>query len=202
MDESHGRTSPQDSIPVTDTFEPCRVPWRVWPWGLDLSHSDTDVVPECSVEFGARVLHDGRDYGELWVVVEFELAGFASAKPHRDDEELADVSGYEIPVRRREYSESMRQAEEEAWLSTGICPEPHFYFSTDSTWLRSERESWAYRQRGRIEPGDAIHFVLNGRDGYVEVIAAGYAWRAWRTGHPRLNDVSGDPILSDRWPDR
>jgi hypothetical protein len=80
------------------------------------------------------------------VKVEFELAAFASAKPHRDDEKLADVSGYDIVPKRRDPSSAARQyLDDSEWLRTGLCPDPSIYFSTDSTWLDAERRSWSER---------------------------------------------------------
>ena len=86
---------------VSDTFKACTLPWRIGTDGLTLRHSDTDVSPQCSVEFGALLVRPEPPYEELWVRVEFVGAAFASAKPHRDDEELVDVTGYVIDPRRK-----------------------------------------------------------------------------------------------------
>lgn len=185
---------------MSDTFHVCTLPWAIWSWGIRLTHSDTDVLPECSVEFGAMLPRPTRPYEEVWVKVEFELAAFASAKPHRDDEDLADVSGYDIIPRRRDESSGLRGYRDDAeWLRTGLCPDPSFYFSTDSRWLETERRSWASRQRTSRPPEDAVHFVLDGRDGYVEIIASGFTWQAWHQGHPFRSEVSGEPIMSGQW---
>ena len=93
------------------------------------------------------------------------------------------------------------EQEERTWLQTGACPDPGFYFSKDSEWLTAERNSWAARQRTSHGPEDAVHFLLDGRDGYVEVLALGFTWRAWPYGSPLLSDVSGDPVMSGRWTD-
>lgn len=174
-------------------FRACELPWRIWPWGLDLSHSDTDVVPECSVEFGAMIVRPSPSDEEIWVRVDFELAAFASAKPHRDDERLEAVTGYEIDV-GVEYSR-MR----EVWLGSGRCPDPKIYFSTSSAWLDACRGSWARRQRTSRSGSEAVHFLLDGRDGYLEILAAGFSWRAWSPGQPLLSDVTGEPRMSGEW---
>jgi hypothetical protein len=157
-------------------------------------------------------------YEEVWVRVEFESAAFASAKPHRDDEELAEVTGYDIVPRRKEPEVGLsgglrevlratadvanrREQEQKRWIETGACPDPGFYFSMDSGWLEAERNSWAARQRTSHGPGDGVHFLLDGRDGYVEILASGFSWQAWHQGHPRLNEVSGEPIMTGRWAD-
>jgi hypothetical protein len=160
------------------------------------------MLPECSVEFGAVLPRPTPPYEELWVKVEFELAAFASARPHRDDEDLADVSGYDIVPRRRDERSGLRGYRNDAeWLRTGVCPDPSFYFSTDSTWLEAERQSWSERQRSGRPSEDAVHFLLDGRDGYVEVLASGFTWDAWPEGHPRQNLVPGAPIRRGRWTD-
>jgi hypothetical protein len=187
---------------MSNTFYSCTLPWTIWPWGIKLTHSDSDMLPECSLEFGVMIVRPTRPYHALWVKVEFELAAFASAKPHRDDEQLADVSGYDIVPRRRDDNSGGRQYRDDAeWLRTGVCPDPSFYFSTDSKWLEAERQSWSERQRTGRPPEDAVHFLLDGRDGYVEILASGFTWRAWPQGRPRLSEVSGDPIMSGKWID-
>jgi hypothetical protein len=187
---------------MRDSFRVCTLPWRIWPWGVRLTHSDTDMTPECSVEFGAMVVRPTCPYEELWVKVEFELAGFASAKPHRDDEDLFEVAGYNlVPNQAGEADGSWRLRDDE-WLRTGICPDPGFYFSTDSEWLVANRASWASRQRTSKGHAEAVHFLLDGRDGYVEILASGFIWHAWPRGRPRVNEVSGEPVMSGRWTDR
>jgi hypothetical protein len=184
---------------MSGTFHACTLPWAIWPWGITLTHSDTDVLPECSVEFGALVARPTRPYEELWVKVEFELAAFASAKPHRDDEDLVDISGYDIVPRRDDGSVGGWERREVEWLRTGVCPDPSFYFSTNSRWLEAERSSWAARQRTDRRPDEAVHFLLDGRDGYVEILALGFTWRAWPQGRPRVSEVSGEPTMSGEW---
>lgn len=186
---------------MSGTFRPCAVPWRIWPWGITLTHSDTDLTPECWVEFGALVARSTRPYEELWVKVEFELAALVSAKPHRDDEDLFDVSGYTLVSNQGGDLGGSSWPHDDEWLRTGTCPDPKFYFSTDSAWLRAERESWAARQRTSRGPHEAVHFLLDGRDGYVEILAAGFIWQAWHPGRPRRNEVSGEAVISGRWAD-
>jgi hypothetical protein len=77
---------------MSDAFQACTLPWSIWPWGITLTHSDTDMWPECSVEFGAMMPRPTPPSEEFWVRLDFELAAFASTKPHRDDENLLNVS--------------------------------------------------------------------------------------------------------------
>lgn len=93
------------------------------------------------------------------------------------------------------------EAEQKRWIETGVCPDPGFWFSMDSAWLEAERNSWATRQRTRHGPEDAVHFLLDGRDGYVEILASAFTWQAWHQGHPRLNEVSGEPIMTGQCAD-
>jgi hypothetical protein len=157
--------------------------------------------PECSVEFGTMMPRPTPPYEEFWVRLDFELAAFASTKPHRDDENLLNVSGYNIVPRARANDYAASQNDRAEWLRTGICPDPSFYFSVDSRWLETERSSWAARQRTDRQPENAVHFLLDGRDGYVEILASGFRWRAWRQGRPRLSAVSGEPVMSGAWVD-
>jgi hypothetical protein len=182
---------------MSETFSACTLPWSIWPWGLSLTHGDTDTLPECSVEFGVQVVQPSPPYEQLWVRVEFDLAAFASAKPHRDDEDLLDVTGYDIVPRSNESATYQEQRDE--WLRTGVCPDPGFYFSTDTKWIKAEQRSWATRQRRDLRPQEVVHFLLDGRDGYIEILAAGFTWRAWHQGDPRLSDVSGVPVDSGEW---
>jgi hypothetical protein len=193
---------------MTNSFRPCTLPWSIWSWGLTLKHSDTDVLPECSVEFGAmRVVQTSEQFEQIWIRVDFADAAYASAKPHRDDEEVFTVTGYKlIQPDVRTGSEGIGlldefEQEQEEWKRTGICRRPDFYFSRDSRWLEAERDSWAWRHRGGSRPEDAVHFLLDGRDGYLEILASGFHWSAWHTGSPMLSNVSGDPIASGLWID-
>lgn len=177
--------------------------------GVTLSHSDTDVLPEGTVEFGAHIVRPEPPYEQsreagarprgIWVRLDFELAGLARSRPHRDDEDLRDVTGYDIiPMRGYDgTSESwaVRQAE---WLRTGWCPDPRVYHSRDTAWLADERDGWAYRQRTDQAAADAVHFIVNGLDGFVEVMAAGFAWTTYQlTPGPRIGP--GEVLSTGVW---
>lgn len=156
---------------------------------------------------------------ERSVRVDFELAVFASAKPHRDDEDLGTVTGYDL-VPRRGWAGAKAgfpglasalqgvasllkgmELEDREWVGTGSCPDPRLYYSVESAWLDEEWNSWATRQRTSHVPNDAVHFLLDGRYGYVKVLALGFSWRARPCGSPLLSDVSGDPVMTGRWID-
>jgi len=59
---------------------------------------------------------------------------------------------------------------EQKWRKNGFCPDPGFYSANPSAWLESLPDR--FRQ-------DASHYVIDGRDGYVELIAEGYEWKEW-----------------------
>ena len=80
-----------------------------------------------------------------------------------------------------------------------MCPDPGFYFSTATEWLDEIRRPWADRQRTSRSLHDVVHFLLDGRDGYLEIAAEGFTWRAWVPGSTRLNEVSGPPSMSGAW---
>lgn len=188
---------------MADKFRACLLPWRVWPWGLTLTHSDTDTVPDCVVQFGALVARSDPPFESIWVRVDFELGGFARTTPHRDDEDLRAASGYDItPLSQYDGLTGGDEQETAEWLRTGLCPDPGLYFASDSSWLASVRQSWAAAQRTSRTANEAVHFVIDGRDGYVEVIAAGFSWTAWSTdssGHPA---EATPPVAAGDWDPR
>jgi len=56
------------------------------------------------------------------------------------------------------------------WRVTGNCPNPGFYVAKQSAWLESMPDF--FRR-------DFRHYVVEGRDGYVELIARNFKWREW-----------------------
>lgn len=174
------------------------------------------------MEFGVQLVRPEPPYKGLWAQLEFDHDAFARSAPHQDWEALDDVTGYLIapkesfksdvptldPEGEFEYEshraqmlefERVYQTREKKWLDTGVCDDPHVYFSTDTDWLDEARDPWTTRQRGKLDPDDAVHLLLGGRDGYVEIIATTFSWKLWEEGHPKLNDVSGEPVLEGRW---
>jgi hypothetical protein len=53
---------------------------------------------------------------------------------------------------------------------TGVCPNSGFYVATQSHWLESLPKMF---QR------DLHHYVVDGRDGCVELMAQSFKWREW-----------------------
>jgi hypothetical protein len=149
---------------------PCRVPWAISPSmsGVTLSHSESDVEPVCTVVFGAgRIQEDGRT-DSRHVEIEFKLCYYARVGPH-SDEEGVEVLGYTIDrptICAADYLDwRVRQ-----WRETGYCPDPGFYVAERSAWLESLPDF--FRR-------DFRHYVVDGRGGYVELIASQFRWREW-----------------------
>lgn len=156
---------------MTVVLTPCRVPWAVSPSmsGLTLLHSESDVEPECSITFGGGRLGDDGLTDIRSIELQFKLASYTRTAPKGDDEDIEasgfSVSGgFEGPV--EDYLNWLRRT----WRSTGFCPNSGFYIVANSEWLRSVRKMYGYAPR---------HYLLAGRDGFIEVIADSYCWREW-----------------------
>jgi len=67
------------------------------------------------------------------------------------------------------------------WNAKGLCPNPGFYVATESEWLSTFPDA---DQEGRQ------HYVVVGRDGYVELIAERFRWREWMWTDGRRDDVA------------
>jgi hypothetical protein len=137
--------------------------------GVTLSHSESDVGPECTVVFGAgRLGADGRTDSRR-VEIAFQLCYYARVGPHEDSEGV-EMLGYvvepPIPCAAAEFLEWRARR----WRETGNCPDPGFYVAKQSVWLDSLPAF--FRRNSR-------HYVVDGRDGYVEVIARQFRWREW-----------------------
>ena len=59
---------------------------------------------------------------------------------------------------------------ESALASSAFCPNSGFYVAKTSAWLSNLTPS---------VHKDFRHYVVDGRDGYVELIADRYSWREW-----------------------
>ena len=145
--------------------------------GVTLTHSESDTEPECQVAFGAgRLTNEGRTDMRL-VQIRFTECYFARTGHHSDDSSIADLPGYELsdaatPPDGADYLDWRHSK----WRSDTVCPDSGFYVAEPSAWLRSLPESF---QR------DSAHYVIDGRDGYVEVVAKAFEWTEWMwtTGH-------------------
>ena len=151
-------------------LQPCPVPWMISPSmsGVTLCHGEADTVPNCTVVLGGgRIQETGIDNRRI--EVSFDECWFARSAPKPDNKGI-DAVGFEVmgdsPPPDRDYREWSRSE----WKRTGVCPRSGFYVATVSSWLGSLPE---WHQKG------ARHYVVSGRDGYVELVAKQYAWREW-----------------------
>jgi len=54
------------------------------------------------------------------------------------------------------------------WETKGICLNSGFYYAIESDWLDSLKLRDGFR-----------HYVVDDRDGYVELIAQSFTWKEW-----------------------
>ena len=137
--------------------------------GVTLLHSESDVEPECTVVFGAGRLGADSRTDSRRVEIVFKLCYFARIGPHSDTEGV-EVLGYTIDPAIACTAADYLGWRVRHWRETGNCPNSGFYVAKQSAWLRSLPDY--YRQ-------DFRHYVVDGRDGYVELIARQFKWREW-----------------------
>ena len=154
-------------------LKPCRVPWAISPstGGITLTHVEPDARPRCTVVFGGGRLNDDR-IDDRRIEIEFELGYFARCGPHDDTSNIESI-GYRIAPKFDGAIENYSDWRRPEWKATGYCPKSGFYVATQSAWLATVPE---FYQR------DFRHYVVDGRDGYVEVIARSFKWREWLWG--------------------
>jgi hypothetical protein len=148
----------------------CRVPWSISPSmsGLTLRHRETDVAPECSVVFGAGRLRDDDRTDSRRVELVFEGCYHARVGPHSDTEGIEAI-GYEM-VEPFKFDADYLLRRSRLWRESGSCPDPGFYVAVRSAWLARLPDDFRLGSR---------HYVVDGRDGYVELIARRFRWREW-----------------------
>jgi len=147
----------------------CRVPWNISPTtdGLTLYHRREDD-PVCTVVFGGNRLVDGK-YAHCRVEIRFELCYHARLGKH-DDSESVECLGYRLELDLDVDARAWSETRQRVWEATGDCPDTEFYVARQSAWLVSLPDF--FRQRCR-------HYVIDGRDGYIELIAESFSWQAW-----------------------
>jgi hypothetical protein len=135
-----------------------------------------------------RLGNDGRTD---WRRVEltFSHCYFARTGPHSDSESIEAIGykiagGYDGPMNERYLDWRTEQ-----WRKTEVCPYSGFYVARKSTWLSSLPD--CFRK-------DSWHYVIDGRDGYVELIANGYKWREmlWASAHGDGKFEAG-PVIAE-----
>jgi hypothetical protein len=159
----------------------CRVPWAISPTmsGLTLRYTEPKSDADCHVVFGAgRLGSDGLTDSRR---VELCFLGVdhvrASTKRYGDD---ITALGFEIVGGYAGDLNAYFDWRELVWREHGTCPDSGFYVATKSDRLMGE---------------DARHFVLEGRQCYVEVIAKRYTWREWIWSSGERDHFSDDSTV-------
>ena len=156
--------------------------------GVTIVHSESPVKPECTVTLGANRLGTDGKTAMCRVEIRFELAYFARIGPH-DDYVTVESIGYAIePTFEGDVGDYL-QWRLRHWKETGNSPDSGFYVARQSEWLATVPE--LFRQNAR-------HYVVDGRDGYVEVIACRYHWRKWLWEFGQREDApSAGPVIGE-----
>ena len=152
-------------------LKPCHVPWAISPTtsGVTLTHSESDVEPECTVVLGGgRLTEDGR-VDNRRIEVKFAQCYHARCDPHRDSEGIEAI-GYQIVPKYDGAMNDYLDWRAREWRETGFCPNSGFYVATASEWLS---------RLGDSRKTDFQHYVVDGRDGYVELVARRFQWCEW-----------------------
>lgn len=106
------------------------------------------------------------------VVVAFKRGLWARWAPSYSDTDAIDDSRYDwsaMPARYRdgEDIEAWLGRFAEEWRTTGNCPMPGFYEVEQSRWREETRSTLR-------------HFLIEGHDAFVEVLAEDWSWRSLR----------------------
>lgn len=177
--------------PVMETvLKPCRVPWAISPStsGLTLTHAETDVEPQCTVVLGGGRLQDDGRTDDRRIEIAFRECYFARTGPLPDTVGV-EVLGYRVIEEHQVPADQYIDWRRREWRATGVCPNSSFYIATQSEWLAGIPK--IYREGSN-------HYVVEGRDSYVELIARGFQWREWkwlgghREGAPSTGEVVGE----------
>lgn len=154
--------------------------------GITLFHSESDRAPECTVVFGAGRLQDNGRTDSRRVEIIFDLCYHARIGPLSDRGGIEEV-GYSVITQIDCPVADYLAERERQWRATGFCPHSGFYVATKSAWLQSLPDVQGSK-----------HYVVVGRDGYVEVIARSFKWREWLwlSGH-REATTADDPVADE-----
>jgi hypothetical protein len=153
--------------------------------GLTLTHR-IDDEPHCSIVFGGGRITDSGLTDDRRIEINFTSAYFARVSMKDDDADI-DESGFTVLGMYQGPSAQFLEWHRQRWQQTGLCPDPRFYMATESPWLSSVGLTHLALR----------HFVLAGRDSYIEVLASRFSWREWmwpsgpRDQYTRPNDVVG-----------
>lgn len=149
-------------------------------------HSESDTEPACTVILGGgRLTVDNRTDSRR-IDVTFKMCYHDRVGPHHDNESVESI-GYEIVDSFSGEMNSYLDWRSKTWRESGHCPDSGFYIAEESEWLPELPDFFQQGFR---------HYVLDGRDGYVELVATQFAWQEWMwsTGH-RDDAPSKGPVV-------
>ncbi len=169
---------------------PCRVPWSISRSmsGVTLTHGESDVEPDCLVVFGGGRINGDGLVDMRRIELTFRMCYFARLSPHEDTEGIEAI-GYRMEPAYEGRMGDYLKWRSHKWTMTGLCPDSGFYFAAKSAWLASLPAFFHTNFR---------HYVVDGRDGYVELIASGFKWREWlwSDGHREDAPSKVPPVAS------
>ena len=131
--------------------------------GLELQHAETDVGPECRVTFPAgRINADGK-LDQRFVEVNFNGGAFVRVHWHEDTTGV-ECLGYDLPIPVVDAWPML-----DTWAVGDDCPNASFYRVLRSNWVPTLPSHFSQHR----------HYILDGRDGCIEIAAERYTWREW-----------------------
>ena len=131
--------------------------------GLELRHMETDIAPECSIGFPAgRIDSDGK-LDQRFVEVVFVGGAFVRVHWH-DDTSGVKCLGHDLPEPIVDAWPML-----DKWTDGDGCPDPQFYRVLNSDWIPALPSHFVHHQ----------HYIIDGRDGCIEVAAERYTWFEW-----------------------
>lgn len=184
---------------MTTILKPCSVPWTISPsmGGVTLHHAQDDE-PECSVVFGGSRLTESDTYDQRRIELTFEQVCYARIGPHPDDKNIEAI-GYKIDRMDNGYDGPDDNLihynwSHKYWQSKGICLHSGFYYATESDWLSNLKTHDTYLQ------DNYRHYVIDDRDGYIELLAKSYSWNEWMwtSGHREDAIKTSDVVFSGK----
>jgi hypothetical protein len=149
------------------------------PWMISTSVSDLRVLllenDDTTVTCDVATLPTQHPCGELIIrraAVSFEGGQWLRVEPAATDASTIPAGRFswgEMPLQEAEGrdAEGLLRDFYARWRETGICPDPGIYEIVSSTWLRSS---------GAARFG-CKHYVMVGRDTWLEILAMSLAWR-------------------------
>lgn len=189
LDLKMSHTSTDINHSAKTVLVPCPVPWRVSPSmsGLTLTHAEDDE-PECTVVFGGgRPNRDGlSDHRRIEIT--FHSCTESRFRFLGDEYELGS-EGFTLdsPAERFHAADPANYLAwlMQTWQRDGLCPQSGFWIAVEPL----ESDPHARRRRH--------HYVIAGRNGYIELFAEAYSWKEWIWEDANSEDVPASyPVVA------